>query len=145
MLKSKERIFWRCTIINFLSSSRYNSINLFVGINGRALIMLHELVKRRELALPDAVHGALHVHSEVFVTTRSFQRHAEVAHLLHSNIRELKNILLTDFYTFGKLMVPVLTLEEHLFQKSIGVILLQYFFRFTLRLIRDDRQTISVI
>lgn len=53
-------------------SSRYNSANLFVRINGRTLIMLHELVKRRELALPDAVHGSFHVHSEVLVATRSF-------------------------------------------------------------------------
>lgn len=82
-----------CENLPEVTSGKYNSANLFVGINGRALIMQHKLVERRELALPDAVHGALHVYSEVFVATRSFQRHTEVAHLLHSNIRIFKFIL----------------------------------------------------
>ena len=55
--------------------------HLFVGVYGCPLVVLHELVERGELALPDAVQRALHVHAEVLVAARRLQRHAEVTHL----------------------------------------------------------------
>lgn len=54
---------------------------LLVGVDGRALVVGHQLVQRWELALPDAVQAALHVHAEVLVAARRLQRHREVAHL----------------------------------------------------------------
>lgn len=48
---------------------------LLVGVDGRALVVRHELLQRRELALPDAVERALHVHAEVLVPTGRLQRH----------------------------------------------------------------------
>lgn len=54
---------------------------LLVGVDGRALVVRHELVQRGELALADAVQAALHLHAEVLVAARRLQRHREVAHL----------------------------------------------------------------
>lgn len=54
---------------------------LLVGVDGRALVVRHQLLQRRELALADAVQAALHVHAEVLVAARRLQRHGEVAHV----------------------------------------------------------------
>lgn len=54
---------------------------LLVGVDGRALVVRHQLVERVELALPDAVQVALHLHSEVLVAARRLQRYREVTHL----------------------------------------------------------------
>lgn len=51
---------------------------LLVGVDGRTLVMRHELVEGRELPLSDAVQSSLHVHPEVLIPSRSLQRHGEV-------------------------------------------------------------------
>ena len=54
---------------------------LLTGVNGRALVVVHQVLHGGELPLADAVQPALHVYPEVLVATGRLQRDGEVASL----------------------------------------------------------------
>ena len=48
-------------------------LTLLVGINGRSLVMIDELIQIVELSLANAVHVAFDVNPEVLVPSRRFK------------------------------------------------------------------------
>ena len=66
---------------------------LLAGVDGRPLVVLHQLVERGELSLADAVHVALHVDTEVLVPAGRLQRHRKVADLQKQKKHDEKILL----------------------------------------------------
>lgn len=62
-------------------SHQVQFLALLVGVDGRSLVVIDQLVERMELALSDAVHARLDVHAEVLVAAGRFKAHGIVAHL----------------------------------------------------------------
>lgn len=62
-------------------SHQIQLLTLLVGVDGRSLVMIDELVQVVELSLTDAIHVALDMNTEVLVAAGRLQRHREVTRL----------------------------------------------------------------
>ena len=54
-------------------SNEVQLLALFVSVDRRPLVVVHQLVKGVELALPDAVHVLLYMNPEMLIAAWSFQ------------------------------------------------------------------------
>ena len=54
-------------------SHKIQFLPLLVGVDGCTLIVIHQLIQRMELALPNAIQRPFHMNPEVLVASRSLQ------------------------------------------------------------------------
>jgi len=64
-------------------SHKIQFLPLLVGVDGCTLIVIHQLIQRMELALPNAIQRPFHMNPEVLVASRSLQWYRVVTHLKH--------------------------------------------------------------